>query len=458
MQYRPGDTIAAVATPMGAGGLAVVRISGPDSLAVADRVFRGAPPSPSARGRHAMMYGHIHAQGRDIDEVILLVMRAPHSYTCEDVVEIQGHGGPVVVRRILQRVLDEGVRLAGPGEFTLRAFLNGRLDLLQAEAVGDMIHARSERGAQAAMEQLEGSLSRRIGAVHDELLAVAASVEVTLDFTEEEPPPLPVEGLLARCREVRGAIAALMETQDEGRLLREGARLVICGRPNVGKSTLLNALLDTDRAIVSPTPGTTRDVIEGLILVDGIPVRVCDTAGLRQTECAVEGEGIRRSLRQMEQADLYLYVVDAPQPPDPEDATWLARLDAGRTLLVANKIDCGTSRELQELQGMERIETSLVDGTGVDALRHRIRERLGRLAAHMGDGHATVSARHLELLGKAQAATREVEHHLAGQHEGFETRAAIHLREAAESIGQIIGRDYHEGMLEAIFSRFCIGK
>jgi len=443
---------------MGTGGLAVVRISGPESLGVADRVFRGTPPCPSRRGRHAMLHGYIHEQGKDIDEVLLLVMRAPHSYTREDVVEIQGHGGPVVTRQILRRVLAEGVRLAGPGEFTLRAFLNGRLDLLQAEAVGDMIHARSERGAQAAMEQMEGELSRTIGAVHDELLEIAATIEVTLDFTEEDPPPLPASELQSRCAGLRTRMEALMATHTEGRLLRDGARLVICGRPNVGKSTLLNTLLDTDRAIVAPTPGTTRDVIEALLVIDGIPVQVSDTAGLRQTDCEVEGEGIRRSLKQMQQADLYLYVIDASRPPDDEDAPWMAGLDPVRTLIVLNKIDCGKPLTACEYAPFECVQTSLLRGVGVDTLQRRIRERLSQLAAHMGEAHAAISSRHHALLDQARRAVQAIEQQVEDRHEGFETRAAIHVREAAESVGQIIGRAYHEEMLEAIFTRFCIGK
>ncbi len=458
MRYVAGDTIAAVATPLGTGGLAVIRISGPQSIAVADHVFKGGGDRPSNCGRRALMHGHIHDREEIIDEVMLLVMRKPHSYTKEDVVEIQGHGGPVVTRRVLRRVLDEGVRPAEPGEFTLRAFLNGRLDLLQAEAVSDFIHARSERGAQAAMEQLEGVLSHKINAIYAELMDLSASVEVTLDFVEEAPPTLSNAELLKRCICIQKQMEELAATYDEGRLLREGAHLVICGRPNAGKSTLLNKLLNTDRAIVSPTPGTTRDVVEASISIDGIPVLISDTAGLRHTTCPLEEEGIRHSLRQMEKADLFLYVMDAVYPLEIADDPWSHHMDVSRTIFIINKIDLAKEERLPTVNASDCVKTSLLCGTGVEDLRRLISSRLAQLSGHRGEAHAFISTRHIALLNNALAAMKDVQELLQDGSEGHETRAAIHLREASESIGQIVGRVYSEELLETIFARFCIGK
>ena len=289
------------------------------------------------------------ASGSAIDEVIILIMRAPRSYTGEDVVEIQGHGGHVVARRILRRVLDGGARLAEPGEFTQRAFLNGRMDLLQAEAVLDLVRAKSDRAAVAALEQLEGSLSSRFNQVYDQLLAAATDVEASLDFPDDELPQTDTQEIIAHLRTAREEMAQLMTGWDEGHILRDGATVVISGKPNVGKSTLMNTLLGRDRSIVSPIPGTTRDTIEEGLILDGFPVRMVDTAGLRETDCVVEKEGVRRTVMQMERADLHLHMLDASRPMDEQDRAQVESLDADRCIIVLNKVDLGTKARGEDL-------------------------------------------------------------------------------------------------------------
>ncbi|MDD3605078.1 MAG: tRNA uridine-5-carboxymethylaminomethyl(34) synthesis GTPase MnmE, partial [Kiritimatiellae bacterium] len=293
----PDDTIAAIGTAPGTGGIAVVRVSGPRTMEIADRIVRCSAPRPSMRRTMSVIYGHIAAAAGDVDEVLVLVMKGPGSYTREDMIEIQGHGGRVMAAAVLQAVLDAGARLAEPGEFTKRAFLNGRIDLTQAEAVADIVGARSRRAGRAALEQLEGSLSAAVNALYDRLMGIAADMEATLDFPEEDIPEALIQDVPDRISRAVSEMDLLISSWQEGRLLREGALIVISGRTNVGKSTLLNALLDTDRAIVSHIPGTTRDIIEEGLVLDGIPVRLVDTAGLRETSCEIESEGIRRTMR-----------------------------------------------------------------------------------------------------------------------------------------------------------------
>jgi tRNA modification GTPase len=313
--YDP-DTITAIATPPGEGGVGVVRISGPDVWSIADVIFKALDQVPVSKRAHGTFaYGKVvEPDGTEIDTGLALVMRAPKSYTCEDVVEIQGHGGAVGMRRILRLALEAGARMAEPGEFTKRAFLNGRIDLVQAEGIFDLIRARSDRAASAALEQMEGRLSTVFDGVYEAFLEVAANLETTLDFVEDELPDDVFAGIAELMDQTFEQLEELLDTWDEGRLLREGARVVILGRPNAGKSTLLNALLGFDRAIVSSTAGTTRDTIEEGFVLNGIPLRVIDTAGLRETDCEIEAEGVRRAEAHGAEANLAIYLVDASQP------------------------------------------------------------------------------------------------------------------------------------------------
>src|SRR5438132_7027329 len=336
------DTIAAIATPLGEGGLAVIRLSGPQALAVADKSFAPLGKSslkPSQAPTHTIHYGHIVRQGRTVDEVLLSVMRQPRTFTREDIVEITCHGGILAAKIVLDTVLENGARLAEPGEFTKRAFLNGRIDLTQAEAVSDLMHARTELSLAAANEQLAGKLSQRINQLRDDMMKTLAHVEAHIDFPDEDITPDTREQLLSRLQRGVTFMDELLRTANEGQILRRGVRAAIIGRPNTGKSSLLNQLLGHDRAIVSPIAGTTRDTIEETANIRGLPVVFVDTAGLRQAGDVIEQEGIRRSHETVTKAELILHVFDVSEPFTREDETYLARFAHKKRIVVRNKVD-----------------------------------------------------------------------------------------------------------------------
>lgn len=451
------DTIAALCTAPGDAGIAVIRISGPEAFTVADRVARCAGVPPSARPSHTVAHARIGDRGRELDEAVLVLMRAPRSFTREDVVEVQCHGGRVTARRVLRRILEAGARPAEPGEFTRRAFLNGRIDLLQAEAVADLIGAQSERAASAALEQLEGALSARFNRVYDALLAAAGELEATLDFPEDELPEPVLPRLGAGLAAAEGEMAGLLETWDEGHLLREGATVVISGKPNAGKSSLLNALLGADRAIVSGVPGTTRDSIEEAWVLDGIPLRLVDTAGLRDSDCAIEQEGIRRTRRRLARADVQVVIVDRSEVLETADGDWIRGLDPGRTVIVLNKGDLPARVDRAVFAGFRVVETCLLRGDGVEALRRALAGLLDGGGGH-GPPHPVISERHRRLLVQARAELGRAREVLGAGSEPDVVVAASLLRDALDILGAATGRVYHAELLDSIFSRFCIGK
>lgn len=451
------DTIAAIATPPGEGGIAVVRVSGPDALRIADAVFKHPDTKPSAIHAGRFIVGYVVDNKQLIDQVLLLVMRSPHSYTCEDVVEFQGHGGRQCAQRILRCVCQAGARLAGPGEFTQRAFLNGRLDLVQAEAVLDLIHAQSERAATAAMEQLEGNLSKQFNKVYDALIAVASDLEATLDFPEDELPDTVLPALIKRLKGTLEDVRHLIATWEEGHLLRDGALIVISGKPNVGKSTLLNGLLGRDRAIVSNIPGTTRDTIEESGVINGIPVRWVDTAGLRETDCEIERIGIQRAQSQMDKADLHCYVIDASEPIDQQVINNLESIPVGKTLVVINKIDLARENLIFEIKHpVERVIAT--ESVYIEGIKKIITSMLSsRMDLHDAP-HGVISERHRRSLeAAAQEIDAATEMLFTGREESC-ALAASRIRTALELVGEVIGRNYHDDLLDQIFSRFCIGK
>lgn len=456
--HATNDTIAAIATAPGEGGISIIRISGPDALAVADQVFRCHGTQPSRRPPFTCVPGQVvDASGAIIDEALALVFHAPRSFTRENVVELQGHGGPAVTRRVLRRVLEAGARAAEPGEFTRRAFLNGRLDLVQAEAVLDLIRARTDRAAAAALDQLQGGLTRELTHLYDDLLVLAANLEATLDFSDQELPTTILQNLAERTDRGRHQIQRLLATWNEGHLLRDGATVVIAGRPNVGKSTLMNTLLGRDRAIVSDQPGTTRDTIEEGLILDGVVLNLVDTAGLRTTDCTIEQEGIRRTEERLRRADIYIYVIDSTQQLDDEDITRLSSFDPSRCLVVANKQDC-PGATLPTLPGNPTIlPTSLKMGTGLDKLREGL-VRILHAGAIDHAQQAVIGERHRALLAQALNAVEQAGQHMDGRATQDPALAAQMLREAVAALGLILGREYHEDMLDSIFSRFCIGK
>lgn len=452
------DTIAAIATAAGEGGIAIVRMSGPAALAVADRIFCGnRKPSRVEGGR--FIYGTARGTGPEnrqtLDEAVVLIYRAPASYTREDVVEFQVHGGMQSARRVLRACLESGARPAEPGEFTRRAFLNGRIDLLQAEAVADLIQARSDRAASAAMEQLEGRLSTRVNALYDQVLAIAADIEATLDFVEEDLPETVLEGLTGRlsgaCREVM----ALLETWEEGHLLREGALVVISGKPNVGKSTLMNTLLGKNRAIVTEIAGTTRDTLEEQLILAGVPLRLVDTAGIREVDCMVEREGIRRARDSMERADINIHMLDASEPAGDGEIELIQRLDPDRTIVLRNKTDLG-HRDAGIPAEFACISCALIRGEGVEDILDALTRKLGQETA--GQPHAVISERHRALAQSARENLVAAVDLVTGDRGDAVLLAAEHLRDALESLGLVTGRMYSSELLDSIFSRFCVGK
>lgn len=452
------DTIAAIATPLGEGGLAVVRISGPRALAVADGVFEPAGRGalrPGAATSHTLHYGHVLHSGRVVDEVLCAVMRAPRTYTREDVVELTGHGGIVCAKAVLDAVLAQGARLAHPGEFTLRAFLNGRLDLTQAEAVADVIHARTELALAAAQEQLAGKLSQRIHRVREELVQIMAHLEAHLDFPEEDIAPDTGAHLQARLAAAVAFMDELLRTADEGRILRRGIRAAIIGRPNVGKSSLLNQLLGHDRAIVSPIPGTTRDTIEETANVRGVPVMFVDTAGLREAYDLIEQEGIRRSRASLARAELILHVLDASEPLTPEDEAFLTESAGKKRILVCNKIDLPARLALPSVRAPV-VEVCCLTGQGIEALKDAIQQLVWSGHVPTGMFEVMINSRHQEALQRARAAAERVRTALSAN--AALELVAEDLRQAVNALGEITGQTLTEDLLEAIFSQFCIGK
>ncbi len=455
---RSADIIAAIATPPGQGGVGIVRVSGSGVWKIADGIFQSAERPSLAKGG-TFLYGKItDADGTEIDEALCLIFRAPKSYTGEDTIELQGHGGPVVLKKILRRCLEEGACMAEPGEFTKRAFLNGKMDLVQAEAVADLIHAQSDRAAKAALEQLEGGLSKKFNRLYDGLMETAADIETTLDFVEDELPDDVFQNLGKKLAENFRTLEDLLATWDEGRLLREGAQVVIMGRPNAGKSTLFNALLGHDRAIVTELPGTTRDVLEETFVLNGIPLRILDTAGLRETECLIEQEGIRRARARSAAADIAIYLIDSSQPVSAEDAEHLAKLDPKRTIVILNKSDKKVSGFKFQISGFQPLETSLVNAQGLDVIKTAVSARLETGVDFHAPAHAVISERHRNLLETARTELIQARERIAEGGELGAAPAAEHLRAALEALGQVTGRIYHNELLDNIFSRFCIGK
>lgn len=452
----PNDTIAAIATASGDGGIAIIRISGPQALEIADRVFRCKGTPPSKRPTHTIIHGHIVADGQIVDDGLLLIMRAPKSYTCEDVVELHSHGGMVTPKLALRAVLQAGARTAEPGEFTYRAFINGRIDLVQAESVNDLIRSRSERAAHLALEQMEGRLSRQFNDIYQNLISIAADLEATLDFPDDELPPAVLSDITTRTNFNILEINKLLEHWQDGHRLREGLSVVIAGRPNVGKSSLLNALLGKERAIVSHQPGTTRDFIEELYVIDGVPLRIVDTAGLRETECAIEQEGVRRTRDQIKRANFYLYLLDASAPIQDDDLENIAKLPKDRCVLVLNKIDLGKAIQKTSFNSLKTIETSIIQSIGIESIKESIRMLIEKFINLESMPAAVISERHYHHLNKAR---HELQNGLEAIKSGNDQLiSAHHVRQAIGLIGMITGRETSEDILSAIFAKFCIGK
>jgi tRNA modification GTPase len=462
--HAPGDTIAALSTVPGQAGIGIIRISGPSAFAVAGRVFRPSLPRRQQRS-HRLTLGTVvdPATGAELDEVLVSFMRAPRSYTREDVVEINAHSGYALVERILDIVLDAGARQARPGEFTLRAFLNGRIDLTQAEAVMDLVRARSERGVEIASGQLRGGLKDRIDPVRSTLVDLLAHLEVAIDYPEDGEAEATASGEEAAARVERELLAPIEEmlaARARARVWVDGARVAIVGRVNVGKSSLLNRLVGSERAIVTPEPGTTRDVVEQAALIDGLPVRLLDTAGFRTTRGAVEEIGIRLAEECIESADLVLWVVDRSRRLGTEDLRILERCGPAPTLAVTNKIDLPArlhETAVREACGeIPVVPVSALSGEGVEELARALRRAV--LTGGQGDDPSgfALNTRHKRKLEEARLEVMQAVRNL--RQEAPPEIVAQDLQNALVALDEITGRQTREEVLDRVFSEFCLGK
>jgi len=454
------DTIAAVATPPGEGGVAIIRISGPRAEGIAGKVFARAGGKDGALRSRCLTYGMIRdpKSGEIMDEVLVALMRKPLSYTGEDVVEINCHGGPLVTRRLLQLVLSQGARHADPGEFTRRAFLNGRIDLAQAEAILDLAQARTETGMKLALQQMHGGLSKWIAELREELLEILAQVEAAIDFPEEDIELLHRGDLVAKIESLREKITGIIQSYEWGRLFREGAKVCIAGRPNVGKSSLLNALLGEERVIVTAIPGTTRDVIEESINLGGLPVVLWDTAGIHQAADPVEKIGVEFSLKRLEAADAILVVLDGASHHSSEDETILRAVRGKKGLIVINKSDLPQQLDpswvAEVAADKAAVSVSAREKTGLNELEQILYDLL--LTQSTEPSIVLTNARHKAALQRASdgldASARALQRGLSAEF------VAVELFEARDGLEEVLGTVGSDDILERIFSKFCIGK
>ncbi len=462
------DTIAAISTPLGEGGIGIVRLSGRDAVRITGEIFS----SPKNRKltdacSHRIIYGLIKdpLTSEVMDEVLVSIMRAPNTYTREDVVEINCHGGLLSLRKTLELVLNNGARLAEPGEFTKRAFLNGRIDLSQAEAVIDIIRAKTEASKKIAIEQLSGSLSEKITSLRDSITGLCAQIEAYIDFPEDDIEPASKNLLSGGVCSVRDELSLLSESFEEGRFFREGLRVAIVGKPNVGKSSLLNALLKWERAIVTEMPGTTRDLLEEYLNIKGLPVRIMDTAGIRETHEMAEMEGVQRSLRAIEDADIVIGVIDGSRHLSDEDRNVLNKLKDHRTIIALNKSDLLPAEDINkrlEAYSENIVRLSAKTGLGLDVLKERIVDVVVKPLSPLSASHEAAAGvlvtnvRHKAAIDNAIGALDRTSDAL---NSGLPLEiVAIELRNALDRLGEIVGAVTTEDILNRIFSQFCIGK
>lgn len=457
------DTIAAISTPPGEGAIAIVRLSGDQAVQIADEVYRAGQKKLAEAPSHTIHYGHIYDPQDDrlLDEVMISVMRAPKTFTREDVVEINCHGGMVVVNQILQLLLRQGARLAEPGEFTKRAFLNGRVDLSQAEAVMDLIRAKTDRSMNLALNQLDGRLSVLIHTLRQDILETLAQVEVNIDYPEyDDVEELTTKLLLEKAGHVQGQIQQLLLTAQQGKILREGLSTAIIGRPNVGKSSLLNHLLDEDKAIVTDVAGTTRDVIEEYVNVRGVPLKLIDTAGIRDTEDIVEKIGVERSRKALSEADLILLVLNQSEALTEADRELLALTKDSKRIILLNKTDLPsqlTEADLAQVSGEATIlPISVLTSAGLDQLEEAIAKLF--FAGQTGEKDASYvsNTRHIALLEKAEQSLSEV---INGIEAGMPVDLVqIDMTRCWDFLGEIVGDSVQDELITQLFSQFCLGK
>ena len=453
-------TIAAISTALGAGGIAVIRISGSDAVKIADKVFSGKDKLLDVPS-HTVHYGFIkNADGERVDEVLATVMRAPKTFTREDVVEISTHGGITASNNVLDCIIKAGAYMAAPGEFTKRAFLNGRIDLSQAEAVIDIINAKNELSKRNALSQLQGTLSKEIASVRQELVHLAAQMQVIIDYPDEDLEDITVLDIKNVCQKCRDRVEKLLKTADSGKILRDGIKTAIVGKPNVGKSSLLNSLAREERAIVTDVAGTTRDIIEEYINLNGIPLLLVDTAGIRSTDDVVEKIGVEKSRQSIEDADLVIAVLDGSALLDDEDREVLSATRNKNRIILINKTDLGQSKYLEAVKAKSGkspvLEISAKTGSGLDELSETIRRTYNLGEIERGDSAIVTNMRHKSALLDASAALmRAVDAINTGMPSDI---ASIDINAAIESLGEITGETVSEDIVNTIFHEFCVGK
>jgi tRNA modification GTPase len=457
------DTIAAISTPLGEGGIGIVRISGKDAIKITEKIFKSEKPV-SQIPSHRITYGEIidPQTGEIVDEILLTVFEAPNSYTTENLVEISCHGGQLVVSKVLELALKCGARLAEPGEFTLRAFMNGRIDLSQAEAVAEVIRAKTDLGLRLGLKHLKGDLSEKINSYRDRLIDLLARLEVEIDFSEEEIELLDREKTIEELQSIQKEIGDLLSTYNEGKILREGLNVVIIGKPNVGKSSLLNALLKEDRAIVTPIPGTTRDVISEFVNFKGVPVRLVDTAGYRISKDIIELEGIKKTKIEMDDADLILLVMDTSLEINEEDLNLKQEMiiTKSKYLVVFNKIDIASADLIQKnkkiLKEKSIVQVSALKGEGLESLKDMIVSASSVLQKDQTQGVLISSLRHKDALIRAEKslnlAINSLKKKMSPEFVALDVKAAL------DAIGEVVGKTVTDDILNKIFSDFCIGK
>ncbi|MBC1983357.1 tRNA uridine-5-carboxymethylaminomethyl(34) synthesis GTPase MnmE [Listeria booriae] len=456
------DTIAAISTPPGEGAIAIIRLSGDEAIQIADRIFY-AQKSLGDVESHTIHYGHIvdPSTGETVEEVMVTVMRAPRTFTREDVVEINAHGGIVSVNRVLQLLLRNGAKLAEPGEFTKRAFLNGRIDLSQAEAVMDLIRAKTDRAMGVALQQMDGNLSRLIRSLRREILDALAQVEVNIDYPEyDDVEEMTQRMLVEKAQLVRASVEQLLLTAQQGKILREGLATAIIGRPNVGKSSLLNQLIQEEKAIVTDIAGTTRDIIEEYVNVRGVPLRLIDTAGIRETEDIVEKIGVERSRKALQEADFILLVLNQHEPLSVEDEALFEAVAGQNFVVVLNKTDLAQNIDVARVRQLAGenpvVETSLVNEAGIAELELAIKELFFAGEIDAGDATYVSNARHIALLHEAIQAIDAV---IEGVEAGMPVDIVqIDMTRAWDLLGEIIGESVQDELLDQLFNQFCLGK
>ena len=450
------DVIAAISTPVGNGGISIVRLSGEKAISIVSVIFKGA--NLLNKKSHTMSFGYIvdPFNGKTIDEVFVSVMLAPKTYTCENIVEINCHGGLQSSKKVLETVLNQGARLAEPGEFTKRAFLNGRIDLTQAEAVIDIITSKTELSRQSALNQLEGSLKKAVYDLRDNLLTSIATIEASIDYPEHDIEEETYTQLSQKVTQIFNETVKLLESADRGKIVREGISTVILGKPNVGKSSLLNYLLDEERAIVTNVPGTTRDTVEETVNIEGIPIKIIDTAGIRNTDDEVEKIGVEKAKEYSKKADLILMVVDGSKPLDDDDIEIISNIKDKKTIVILNKIDLPLAVDINKLSKEDLVPVSTINKTGMDELVKKFKDMFFNGEIEINDHVLIGNVRHKNALFCAK---NNLKNAIDAINIGMPVDLiSIDLTEAYNHYGLVVGESVDEALIDRIFSQFCLGK